>query len=78
VNKTEFTINKLKIRYTLSMKKLLFTIFIILTFTACGELTKEQCAHKGLTWIKIKTVDKKTNKFIYKGYCKKKKVSGYL
>ena len=60
------------------MKQTILIILAILFLISCGKLSKEQCAKKGHTWIKIKTVDKKTNKFIYKGYCQKKKVQGYL
>lgn len=60
------------------MKHIILILFAILFFISCGKLNKEQCAKKGHTWIKIKTVDKKTNKFIYKEYCQKKKVQGYL
>ena len=60
------------------MKQIILIILTILFFTSCGKLNKEQCAKKGLTWIKIKTVDKKTNKFIYKGYCEKRKLEFYM
>jgi hypothetical protein len=60
------------------MKTLFIIIIAIIFLTSCGKLTKEQCAKKGLTWVKVKTVDKQTNQFIYKGFCEKKQFNGYL
>jgi len=60
------------------MKNIILLVLTITFFIGCGKLTKEQCAKKGHTWVKYKTVDKQTNKFIYTGYCEKKSVDGYV